>query len=67
MFDLRSMPTFVRAITYVLPARYFVTVLQTVFLAGDVWNVIVPSMLVLVLMAVVLLTIVRLATQKTLA
>jgi ABC-2 type transport system permease protein len=67
LFDLRSMPTFVRAITYVLPARYFVTVLQTVFLAGDVWNVIVPSMLVLVLMAVVLLTIVRVATQKTLA
>jgi ABC-2 type transport system permease protein len=67
LFDLRSMPVFVRAITYVLPARYFVTVLQTVFLAGDVWSVIVPSMLVLVLMAIVLLSLARLGTHKRLA
>jgi ABC-2 type transport system permease protein len=67
LFDLRSMPVFVRAITYVLPARYFVTVLQTVFLAGDVWSVIVPSMLVLVLMAILLLSLARLGTHKRLA
>ena len=37
LFDLRSMPAAVRLITYVLPARYYVALLQTVFLAGDVW------------------------------
>jgi ABC-2 type transport system permease protein len=54
LFDLRSMPAAVRLITYLLPARYYVALLQTVFLAGDVWSVIVPNTLVLAAMAVVL-------------
>jgi ABC-2 type transport system permease protein len=54
LFDLRSMPTIVRLVTYVLPARYYVALLQTVFLAGDVWSVIVPNTLVLVAMATAL-------------
>ena len=29
--------------TYLLPARYYVALLQTVFLAGDVWSVILPN------------------------
>ena len=54
LFDLRSMPAAVRLITYVLPARYYVALLQSVFLAGDVWSVIVPNTLVLAAMAVAL-------------
>ena len=54
LFDLRSMPVAVRLITYMLPARYYVALLQTVFLAGDVWSVIVPNTLVLAAMAIVL-------------
>jgi ABC-2 type transport system permease protein len=54
MFDLRSMPVAVRLITYILPARYYVALLQTVFLAGDVWSVIVPNTLALAAMAIVL-------------
>lgn len=55
LFDLRSMPAAVRLITYVLPARYYVALLQTVFLAGDVWSVIVPNAAVLGGMAAALL------------
>jgi pyoluteorin transport system permease protein len=47
LFDLRSMPTPIRLLTYVLPARYYVTLLQTIFLAGNVWSVIIPNMLAL--------------------
>jgi len=54
LFDLHSMPPAVRVVTYLLPARYYVALLQTVFLAGDAWSVIVPNTLVLALMAVVL-------------
>ena len=67
LFDLRSMPVAVRMITYVLPARYYVALLQTVFLAGDVWTVIVPNALVLAVMATLLLLASRAATRKTLA
>ena len=41
-------------ITYALPARYYVALLQTVFLAGDVWSVIVPNAAVLAGMAILL-------------
>jgi ABC-2 type transport system permease protein len=51
LFDLRSVPLAVRLITYLLPARYYVALLQSVFLAGNVWAVIVPNTLVLALMA----------------
>lgn len=67
LFDLRSVPTAVRVITYVLPPRYFVAVLQTVFLAGDVWPVVLPNLGVLAGMAIALLTAARLATRKHLA
>ena len=67
LFDLRSMPALVRLITYVLPARYYVTLLQTVFLAGDVWSVILPNAAVLAVMAAILLVLTRATTQKKLA
>jgi ABC-2 type transport system permease protein len=67
LFDLRSMPVTVRIITYVLPARYYVTLLQTLFLAGDVWAIILPNAAVLAAMAGVLLLLTRKAIQKKLA
>jgi ABC-2 type transport system permease protein len=66
LFDLRSMPVAVRAITYVLPARYYVALLQTIFLAGDIWAVIVPNAVVLAGMAVVFMLLARGVTRKTL-
>jgi ABC-2 type transport system permease protein len=56
MFDLRSMPWVIQIITYIFPARYFVSLLQTLFLAGNVWSVIFPNAAVLAVMAVALLT-----------
>jgi ABC-2 type transport system permease protein len=54
LFDLRSVPLAVQLITYLLPARYYVALLQSVFLAGNVWSVIVPNALVLAGMAAAL-------------
>ena len=67
LFDLRSMPAAVRLITYVLPARYYVALLQSVFLAGNVWSVIVPNTLALAAMAALLALGSRLVMRKTLA
>ncbi len=50
LFDLRSMPVAVRVMTYALPARYYVSLLQTVFLVGDVWRVLLPNLAVLLAM-----------------
>jgi ABC-2 type transport system permease protein len=66
LFDLRSMPTVVHLLTYLLPARYYVSLLQTIFLAGDIWAVILPDVAVLSVMAATLLTLTRIITQKKL-
>ena len=36
VFEIDSMPLAVRAITYVIPARYYVSAMHTLFLAGNV-------------------------------
>ena len=66
LFDLRSMPAAVRLVTYALPARYYVALLQSIFLAGNVWSVIVPNTLALAAMAALLALASRLAMRKTL-
>lgn len=52
IFDIASMPAVVQWITHVIAARYFVAILQTLFLAGNVWEVIIPNAVALALMAV---------------
>jgi ABC-2 type transport system permease protein len=67
IYDLRSMPAFIRGITYALPARYAVTLLQTLYLAGDVGSVIWWNLGVLAAMASALMIATRLATRKQLS
>jgi ABC-2 type transport system permease protein len=45
LFDIRSMPLWLRVVTYFVPARYMNVSLQTVFLAGNIWAVLLPNML----------------------
>ncbi len=67
IYDLRSVPLFVRVISDFVPAHYFVALLQTVFLAGDVWSVILPNSLMLGVMATLFLVLTRRAIHKSLA
>src|SRR5262249_1345086 len=66
LFDLRRMPTAIRLLTFALPARYYVTLLQTIFLAGNVWSVIIPNMSMLAVMTALLGLGSRAATRKRL-
>jgi len=67
LYDLRSMPTVIQVITYVLPARYAVALLQTLYLAGDVGAVIWINLAVLSAMAIALVVATRLVTRKQLS
>ncbi len=44
LFDIASMPVWLQMITYAVPARYLVSILQTLFLAGTVWPLILPNL-----------------------
>ena len=67
IFELNSMPLVQRAIAAVLPARYLVTCLQTLFLAGDVWPLLLPNMIRLGLLGLFFLAATLRYTKKVLA
>ncbi|MDX2464532.1 MAG: ABC transporter permease [Porticoccus sp.] len=50
LFDIHSMPVWIQVITHLVPARYFVAILQTLFLAGNVWPVVLANMGALLIM-----------------
>ena len=66
IYDLRSVPLAIKLASFLVPARYYVSLLQTLFLAGNVWSVIGPNLLILTVVALVLLTLARRATRKRL-
>jgi ABC-2 type transport system permease protein len=56
LFDLKSTPLPIQIISHIVPARYFVAISHTLFMAGDIWPVLLPNALVLFLMAVVFIS-----------
>lgn len=66
IFDIQSMPMVVRWITHIVAARYYVALLQTLFLAGDVWAVVLVNSGALALMATIFLGIAWLKSRKRL-
>jgi len=66
VFDINSMPRAVQIITHIVAARYFVAILQSVFLAGDIWSVIVPNAAALAVMAAIFLGLARANARKRL-
>lgn len=66
LFEIQSMPAVIRALTYAVPARYFVSTLQTVFLAGDVWAFFLPNIAAMLGLGAVFFTLTALNTKKSL-
>lgn len=66
IYDVDSLPTAMRLITYLFPARYYVALLQTVLLAGNIWSVVLPNAAVLAGVSALLFSLTRRATQKRL-
>ena len=66
IFDIGSMPWPIQWLTHLIPARYYVSLLKTNFLAGDVWSVILPNALALVAMAAFFLGMTRRLSRKRL-
>lgn len=66
LFEIDSMPAPIRAISLIVPARYFIASLQTVFLAGDTWSVLVPNMAAMLTIGAVFFALARLKTRKSL-
>lgn len=66
IFEIDSMPAIVQAVTYVIPARYFVSTLQTLFLAGNIGSVLLVNLLFLIISAVVFIGLTAWKTKRRL-
>lgn len=66
LYEIRSMPELIRGFTYAIPARYFVTAIQTLFQAGNVWPVLLKSGALLAVASVVFLALTAAKTRRRL-
>lgn len=62
IFEINSMPLVIQYISMIVPARYLIPSLQSVFLAGDIWPMFLRAILILVGFGLVLFTV---AIRKT--
>lgn len=60
IFEIASMPKPIQWITYILPARYFVSSLQTIFLVGNIWSLLLGNVLAILSLG----TIIFIATAR---
>ncbi|MEI6654862.1 MAG: ABC transporter permease [Verrucomicrobiota bacterium] len=47
IYEISSMPLVLRGVTHIIPARYFVSSMQTLFQAGTIWKLLWPDILML--------------------
>ncbi len=64
IFDIHSMPLFIRILTHIIPASYYVTILQSLFLAGDIPGVVWPNAAALLLFAIFLFAVLFRISRK---
>lgn len=66
IFEISSMPSYVRILTYIIPARYFVSSLLTIFLVGDQWNLLINYIIPMLIFGGVLILLIAYKTTKRL-
>ncbi len=66
VFEVSSMPVVIQAISYIIPACYFVPTLSTLFLAGGLWGAIWADVLALAAFGLFWVSLVILATPRRL-
>ena len=66
IFQIDSMPAAIRLVTYVIPARYFVSTLQSLFLAGNIAPVLALNVLFLIASAIMFIGLTAMKTKRRL-
>jgi ABC-2 type transport system permease protein len=66
VFEINSMPWLIRYLTYLFAPRYFVSSLRTLFLVGDIWQVILPNTTVMVCLGAFFITMTARKTPRAL-
>jgi ABC-2 type transport system permease protein len=64
IFPIASMPTFLRGVTYVVPARYFLVALRGIVLKGVGLSIIWPQLVALAIFGIVVMTLAAIRLRR---
>jgi ABC-2 type transport system permease protein len=64
IYEISSMPVFLRGVTHIIPARYFVSSMQTIFQAGTLWPLLLPDIVMLTGTTVVFIGLTAMLTKR---
>lgn len=64
LFEINSMPEVIQWITFIVPARYLIPSLQTVFLAGDIWPMFGQAIGVMLTIGAIMFVLAARSTRK---
>jgi ABC-2 type transport system permease protein len=64
LFEIENMPEWLQSMTYIVPARYFVKSIQTIFLAGDIHEIFLVSILCIITIGMFLFLLVFMKSKK---
>lgn len=64
IFQISSMPTWLQYLTSIIPAKYFIPILQTLFLSGNIYEIIIPNLLFMLVFGILIFAIIIKITRK---
>lgn len=66
LYEIGSMPWLIQKLTVLLPVRYCVSSIRTIFLAGDVWSVLIPAFVGMLVLAPLFYLLIGMTSKKQL-
>ncbi len=66
IFEIASMPLWIQIVTYIIPARYFVSCMQTLFLVGNIWSLILFNLIPMFTVGLLFFILTLVKTKKSL-
>ncbi|RXJ87585.1 ABC transporter permease [Arcobacter sp. CECT 8985] len=64
IFQISSMPSWLQLVTTIIPAKYFIPILQTLFLSGNIYEVILPNLLYMGILGILMFVVIIKITRK---
>ena len=66
IFEINSMPAAIQILTKIIPAKYFISCLHSLFLVGNVREILIPNVIFMALVSVLLILLTFWRTRRNL-
>ncbi|MBR1601284.1 MAG: ABC transporter permease [Alphaproteobacteria bacterium] len=66
LFEISSMPSAIRSLTNIIPATYFIPIIKNLFMAGNIWPIIIQEGLSLLIYGIIMFVFLHFVTKERL-